>query len=104
MSSGGVPNIRWSEARVSCACPSATRQNFSEEPMDVVDVRQAVADTLSAPHLHGNGYNHQRRARIADLNLLAHTALSFQALPSAALYITFITGAYTHLKSVCHGQ
>ncbi len=36
MSGGGVPNIRWSEARVQLRLSSATRQNFSEEPMDVV--------------------------------------------------------------------
>jgi hypothetical protein len=37
--------------------------------------------------------HHQRRTRIAHLDLLAHAALFLPRLPSAALYITFITGA-----------
>ena len=37
--------------------------------------------------------NHQRRARIAHWIGLRTPHSSFRALPSAALYITFITGA-----------
>ena len=36
MTSGGIPNIRWPETRVQLRLSFATRQNFSEEPMDVV--------------------------------------------------------------------
>ncbi len=31
-----IPDVRRPETGYSCACPSATRQNFSDEPIDVV--------------------------------------------------------------------
>lgn len=95
MAGGGVPGAGRPEARIELGLTfrhQAELQRGADRGGLVLAQLLKVLLQLGIVAM-GAADHHQRRAGIADLDLLAHAALFFQALPFSALYITFITGA-----------
>ncbi|KFZ99366.1 hypothetical protein DP20_3220 [Shigella flexneri] len=81
MSGGGVPNIRWSEARVQLRLSFRHQAEFQRRADGRGLMFAKLLQILFQLRIcMGTADNHQRRARIADLNQLAHTALFFPGL------------------------